>query len=362
MKTSDFDFDLPQQLLAQYPSGRRGDSRLMLLNRQTGKREHCSVSDLPTLLQTPCFRGSSGLLPLLVFNNSKVRKARLNAKSLRSNVPVEFLLLEEIDNGIWKTLVQRVKRRQPGSEYDFFDMSGKNINRAIITKTENEFCFLKFERHIDDNWLEQYGRIPLPPYIKRPDTPDDEIRYQTVYASITGSAAAPTAGLHFTPELLDKLAEAGIESAFITLHVGLGTFWPVRSANIEEHKMHEEVFEINGGAADKIERAQAEGRKIITVGTTSLRTLESAFNNKLIRGRGKTSIFIYPGYKFKIADALFTNFHTPESTLIMLVSAFACGLETQNQNRGRELIMETYNEAIREGYKFFSYGDAMLIY
>jgi len=212
---------------------------------------------------------------------------------------------------------------------------------------------LEFDRPIDDDWLDRYGHIPLPPYIKRQDTQEDADRYQTVYAAACGSTAAPTAGLHFTRELLEKLAAAGIESAFVTLHVGLGTFLPVRSAHIEDHVMHNETFCIDAETAAKIERAKADGRKIIAVGTTSVRTLESAWDSvgRLKTGEGGTSIFIYPGYRFNVVDALFTNFHTPESTLLMLAAAFA----------GRELILESYAEAVREGYRFFSYGDAMLI-
>jgi S-adenosylmethionine:tRNA ribosyltransferase-isomerase len=227
---------------------------------------------------------------------------------------------------------------------------------------ENDFCVIHFHHPVDDDWLDRCGHIPLPPYIKRPDTDDDAQRYQTVYASQTGSAAAPTAGLHFSAELLNRLAATGIESAYITLHVGMGTFWPVHSANIEDHVMHEEAFDIGDDAALKIERAAAEHRRILAIGTTSLRTLESAFTGTVARGRGATSIFIYPGYQFKIVNALFTNFHTPESTLLMLVSAFAGAHAAENPDYGRELILESYAEAIREGYRFFSYGDAMLIF
>jgi len=362
MKTSDFDFTLPSNLIAQYPPEHRGDSRLMTVDRQTGKWEHRLVRELPEILQNPALRGASGGAPLLVFNNSKVRKARLLTKSTESGAQAEFLLVEERGDRTWKALVQRAKRRRTGSAYTISDSLGNEINRAEITGEENEFCMVRFDHPIDDDWLDQYGHMPLPPYIKRPDTQEDSQRYQTVYASIPGSAAAPTAGLHFTGELLDELARTGIETIFITLHVGLGTFLPVRTAHIEEHKMHEEEYSISEEAACKIENARAQGRRIIAVGTTSMRTLESACqNDTLKRGRNKTSIFIYPGYTFKIVNALFTNFHTPESTLVMLVSAFAgagCGDDT---DRGRKLILECYNEAIRENYKFFSYGDAMLI-
>jgi S-adenosylmethionine:tRNA ribosyltransferase-isomerase len=424
LKTSDFSFELPERLIAQYPPEQRGQSRLMLLDRLTGKQSHRMVVDLPEILSGPELRGADGSLPLLVFNNSKVRKARLVGVSLDSGAKVEFLLLEKQGSGgaatphwgvgsreergksppslqpdglplppsagdtpatppsslslphsplptphslLWKTLVKHAKRRKPGSRYAFYDTAGTEIALAEIVGSEdaaqsgNEFRFLAFDREIDDAWLDRYGHIPLPPYIKRQDAPTDVDRYQTVYAATTGSAAAPTAGLHFTRELLDQVAAAGIETAFITLHVGLGTFLPVRSTNIEDHVMHSESFTIDEQTATKIESAKAQGRKIIAVGTTTARTLESAWatpdfyyqlpttNYQLLTGT--TSIFIYPGYQFKIVDALFTNFHTPESTLLMLVSAFA----------GRELILESYAKAIGEGYRFFSYGDAMLI-
>jgi S-adenosylmethionine:tRNA ribosyltransferase-isomerase len=371
LKTSDFFFELPERLIAQYPPEQRGQSRLMVLDRLTGKQSHRMVGDLPEILSGPELRGTGGELPLLVFNNSKVRKARLVGVSLDSGASVEFLLLEKIQrtkNEItdkdhssfliphssfaWKTLVKHAKRRKPGSRYVFYDTAGTEIARAEITGSEGGFRFLTFDREIDDTWLDRYGHIPLPPYIKRQDAPQDADRYQTVYAAATGSAAAPTAGLHFTRVLLDQVAAAGIETAFITLHVGLGTFLPVRSTHIEDHVMHSESFTIDEQTATKIESAKASGRKIVAVGTTTARTLESAWNSgKLKRGEGSTSIFIYPGCQFNVVDALFTNFHTPESTLLMLVSAFA----------GKELILKSYAQAIGEGYRFFSYGDAMLI-
>ena len=372
MKTNDFFFELPAHLIAQYPSGKRGQSRLMTLDRVTGERTHRMAADLPEILCGSRFLSPAGEKPLLVFNDTKVRKARLIGVSLESGAQVEFLLIEKIGTASiplspsWKVLVQRSKRRRPGSRYAFFDNNGEEAAQAEITGGEGEFRFLDFDRPIDDAWLEKYGHIPLPPYIKRVDAPQDAERYQTIYAKETGSAAAPTAGLHFTREILDSLSSLGIGSAFVTLHVGLGTFLPVRSENIEDHRMHEEQFIITEENASLIEKALAEKRKIIAVGTTSLRTLESAIklgmrdeelgirNEELgiKRGGGGTSIFIYPGYRFKAVDALFTNFHTPLSTLLMLVSAFA----------GRELILDSYAEAVREGYRFFSYGDAMLVY
>ena len=352
MKTSGFSFNLPENLIAQFPPEKRGQSRLFALDRVTGKKEHLMADDLPEILSREIFFSPSGEKPLLVFNDTKVRKARLIGKSLDSGAEAEFLLLG-IRNEEWKAMTKKAHRKKTGNIFLFFDDSENEVGRAIITGFEDNFIYLRFENSIDEQWLEKYGHVPLPPYIKRKDAPDDQERYQTVYAKQTGSAAAPTAGLHFTRELLDKLAERGIESAFVTLHVGLGTFLPVRSENIEEHVMHNETFYINEQTAEKIETAKKTGRKIIAVGTTSLRALESAWNgNSLKRGEASTSIFIYPPFEFKTADALFTNFHTPESTLLMLVSAFA----------GRELILESYAEAAREKYRFFSYGDAMLIY
>jgi S-adenosylmethionine:tRNA ribosyltransferase-isomerase len=296
------------------------------------------VADLPALLD----RGS-----LLVFNNSRVRKARIYGRS-ETGAKVEFLLLKRLDPCSWTFMARRAKRRLPQSRYAFEDsLAGEILEREGTP-------LLRFDRPVDDAWLDRHGHIPLPPYIKRADTPEDWERYQTVYAAVTGSSAAPTAGLHFTPELLAELADRGLETAFLTLHVGPGTFLPVRSEHIEDHVMHEETYAIDEGTAATIERARAEGRPIVAVGTTSLRALESAWDEaqqRLRRGEAATSIFIYPGYAFKLADQLFTNFHTPESTLLMLVSAFA----------GREFIMESYQEAVERRYRFFSYGDAMLI-
>jgi S-adenosylmethionine:tRNA ribosyltransferase-isomerase len=353
MKTRDFSFHLPENLITQFPPEKRGQSRLMTLNRVTGKRTHRMVEELHEILNAGEFLSKNGHLPLLVFNNSKVRKARLIGVSEESGARVEFLLVEKFKDGSWKTIIKHAKRRRPLSSYVFYDAAGAQIARAKIVLGINEFRILEFENPISEDWLEKYGHIPLPPYIKREDAPSDANRYQTIYAKETGSSAAPTAGLHFTREILDRLSANGIESVFITLHVGMGTFYPVRSENIEDHTMHSEPFSIDEGTAQKINEAKTSGRKIVAVGTTSARTLESAYNEgKIVSGEGSTSIFIYPGYKFNVVDALFTNFHTPESTLLMLVSAFA----------GRELILKSYEEAVKEGYRFFSYGDAMLIY
>jgi S-adenosylmethionine:tRNA ribosyltransferase-isomerase len=352
MKTSDFSFHLPEALIAQFPPEKRGQSRLMTLDRVTGKRTHRMVEELPEILCAAEFLSKDGHLPLLVFNNSKVRKARLIGVSEETGARVEFLLVEKLKSGSWKTIVKHARRRRPLSRYVFYDTSGTQIARAQIVLGINEFRILEFENPVSEDWLDKYGHIPLPPYIKREDAPSDANRYQTIYAKEPGSSAAPTAGLHFTREIIDRLSENGIESVFVTLHVGMGTFYPVRSENIEDHTMHSEPFSIDEKTAQKINEAKEAGRKIIAVGTTSARTLESAWSErKIVPGEGSTAIFIYPGYKFNVIDALFTNFHTPESTLLMLVSAFA----------GRELILECYAQAVKEGYRFFSYGDAMLI-
>jgi S-adenosylmethionine:tRNA ribosyltransferase-isomerase len=314
------------------------------------------VAELPELLSTRALN-ADGLKPLLVFNDSRVRKARLLGTAAETGAGVEFLLLKRLAGAEheWQAMVQRAKRRRPGSRYVFAENT-PGEREAEITACDGDYRIIRFDTPIDDDWLDVYGHIPLPPYIKRGDVPADSDRYQTVYAGVSGSAAAPTAGLHFTVDMLARLEAGGIETAFVTLHVGLGTFLPVRTEHIEDHVMHEEVYSITDETAAKIEKAKALGRRIIAVGTTSVRTLESAFTTGtgetfLRRGEDATSIFMYPGYQFKVADGLFTNFHTPESTLLMLVSAFA----------GRDLILESYREAVEKSYRFFSYGDAMLI-
>ena len=356
-KTGDFSFNLPENLIAQYPDEKRGQSRLMTLDRVTGGLSHSAVMQLPQILNDIRFLSPDGGKPLLVFNNTKVRKARFIGNNTVTGTEAEFLLLEKMKDrtqgSVWKVMAKRPRRKKTGSGYSFFDNEGRLAANAAISGFEGEFLLLEFDRLIDDEWLEKHGRIPLPLYIKRKDAPLDEQRYQTIYADRTGSAAAPTAGLHFTREILDKITANGIDSVFITLHVGPGTFLPVRCENIEDHVMHEETYIIDEPTAEKIERAKDAGRKIIAVGTTSVRTLESAWEDgKLKRGENKTAIFIYPPYEFKVIDALFTNFHTPESTLLMLVCAFA----------GRNNITDSYTEAVKKEYRFFSYGDAMLIY
>ena len=348
MKRTDFYFDLPPELIAQYPSERRGNDRLMVLGRKSGEVFHRAMSDLPNLIE-------SGTL--MVFNNSRVRKARVFGTKESTGREVEFIFLNKVDDEscVWNTLVKGAKKQRAGMRYEFPDSSVG----TILENPQNEgteFRTVKFDFALTENWFEKNGHIPLPPYIRRADDEADSERYQNVFADNIGSAACPTAGLHFTNEMLETLERKEIERAFITLHVGLGTFLPVREDNIEDHKMHEEIFTVESEAARKINQAKKEGRPILAVGTTSVRTLESACVEdggawQVREGTFATSIFMYPGYKFKIVDQMFTNFHTPESTLIMLVSAFS----------SRENILNAYEEAVREKYRFFSYGDAMLI-
>lgn len=345
MLLTDFNFNLPEELIAQHPSGVRGQDKLMLLNRQTGAVVHHQMADLPDLI-----------LPgtLMIFNNSKVRRARCYGIKETTGREQEFMFLNQIDREghVWNTMVKGAKKQKPGMRYSFPDGSiGTIIDHPGNAGTE--FRAMHFDFVITEDWFERNGHIPLPPYIKRGDTDEDSERYQNVYAQETGSAACPTAGLHFTEEMLARLTEKGIDREFVTLHVGLGTFLPVREEKIEDHKMHEEVFTVPQITADKINQAKKEGRPILAVGTTSVRTLESASDeNGIVKaGTSSTRIFMYPGYKFKVVNQMFTNFHTPESTLIMLVSAFA----------GRENILSAYEKAVENRYRFFSYGDCMFI-
>ncbi len=341
MKTKEFFFNLPKELIAQTPADKRGESRLISLNRETGKLAHKMISDFPNLIEDNT---------LIVVNNSRVRKARIYGTS-QTGGKVEFLLIKQIDNNSWETIVSKRKKQRVGKEFTFpGDLKGK------ITVHNEDKTVICFSQLIDDVWLNEYGHMPLPPYIKRDDTKDDSYRYQTVYAKNTGSIAAPTAGLHFTENIIHRLRSRGIDLVSVTLHVGLGTFIPVRTENVEEHKMHREEYEISENTAFKINEAKKAGRKILAVGTTSLRTIESAWRdspvkNTIIPGKSSTDIFIYPGFEFKVADQMLTNFHTPDSSLILLVSAFA----------GKENIKNAYAEAIKGKYRFFSYGDAMLI-
>ncbi|MCQ2610175.1 MAG: tRNA preQ1(34) S-adenosylmethionine ribosyltransferase-isomerase QueA [Treponema sp.] len=345
MLTSDFNFELPPELIAQFPSGVRGQDKLMLLGRQSGITQNYMMDNLPDLIDDGT---------LMIFNNSKVRRARVYGIKETTGRETEFMFLNQIDKDclVWNTMVKNAKKQKPRMHYKFPD----GTIATIIEDPKNEgteFRALKFETPVLEDWFERNGHIPLPPYIKRGDTNEDSFRYQNVYAKETGSAACPTAGLHFTDEMLARLDAKGIERDFVTLHVGLGTFLPVREENIENHIMHCEYYTVPESVADKINKAKKEGRPILAVGTTSVRTLESAAleDGTIKAGTSSTTIFMYPGYKFKIVDQMFTNFHTPESTLLMLVSAFA----------GRENILSAYKTAVENRYRFFSYGDCMLI-
>jgi S-adenosylmethionine:tRNA ribosyltransferase-isomerase len=337
MLTTDFSFNIPEELIAQQPSAERGASRLLVLDRRSGAVSHSSVRQLASFVPAGT---------VMVFNDSRVRRARLFATSSTGG-KVEVLLLRREGDCLWATLTTRMAKLVPGKRVTL----PEGIEAEVIETRPDERLF-RFSQEIDDDYLERNGHLPLPPYIRRADAPADAERYQTVYAREHGSAAAPTAGLHFTPEILDALRAAGVDIRFVTLHVGLGTFLPVRAESIEEHCMHFEDYSVPEATAKAVNAARREGRPVLAVGTTSVRTLESAWSsNGLKSGSGTTNIFMYPGYEFKVVDALFTNFHTPESTLLMLVSAFA----------GRERILAAYQEAVRERYRFFSYGDAMLI-
>ena len=345
MLTKDFYFDLPDSLIAQEPSEKRGEDRLLVLDKNTGEYKDMMMSDFPSLLPEDS---------VLVVNNSKVRKARTYAESVETGGVVEFLFLGKNGDGSWKAMVTKSKRQRKGKKFVWKDSEGKAYVFAEIEKeNEDGTRDVRFERDIDENFFQTLGHVPLPPYIKREDNWKDEKRYQTIYAKKEGSVAAPTAGLHFTPEIMDKIEERGIKIYEVTLHVGAGTFLPVRSEEIENHHMHTESFEISKETLDGLNKAKMEGKTIVAVGTTSIRTLESASNEDgvLEKMKGDTSIFIYPGYKFKFVDNLLTNFHTPESTLLMLVSALA----------GKDHILASYRHAVEEKYRFFSYGDAMFI-
>lgn len=359
MLTKDFYFDLPPELVAQHPPAVRGQDRLLLLDRATGKIRHLQMADLPNFVPENA---------LMVFNNSKVRRSRVYGTKETTGRPTEFLFLQPLqlpaeilaeipvpENAccFWKTMAKNAKKQKSGHRYQFSDGTVATII-ANPADSGTEFRTLAFTQPITEPWFEANGHIPLPPYIRREDTEEDGQRYQNVYATETGSAACPTAGLHFTQHMLDTLDKAGIQKAWVTLHVGLGTFLPVRTEKIEDHTMHYETYSVSAETAAAVTKAKKEGRPILAVGTTSVRTLESAWNRQTKQveaGINSTNIFIYPGYTFNVVDTLFTNFHTPESTLLMLVSAFA----------GRDKIMATYREAVEQRYRFFSYGDAMLI-
>jgi S-adenosylmethionine:tRNA ribosyltransferase-isomerase len=339
-KTSDFYYDLPEELIAQTPLQDRDHSRLLVLDKGTGEIEHKHFYDVVDYLNVG---------DCIVINDTKVLPARLFGVRKDTGAVIELLLLKRIDDKKWETLVKPGKKAKVGAELIFKDnlLSGKITD---VHDDGNRIIEFEFEG-IFEEILDQLGEMPLPPYIH--EKLEDKNRYQTIYAVNPGSAAAPTAGLHFNDEVIKMIEEKGVIIAKLTLHVGLGTFRPVKSEYILEHKMHSEYYELSEGEAEKINKAKLDGKKVISVGTTSTRTLETIGDDKgLVRAQnGWTDIFIYPGYHFKVVDSLITNFHLPESTLIMLVSALA----------GKENIMNAYNEAVENKYRFFSFGDAMII-
>ena len=340
LSTHDFYYDLPEELIAQTPVEPRDSSRFLVYDRQNDKIEHAHFFDLPKYLK----KGD-----LLVINNTRVIPARIYGHVENHESVLEMLLLKRIDYTHWETIMKPARKARLGSKIEICD-------ELYATVTEvGDYGARTIEFHFDgvfEDILDRVGNMPLPPYIK--EKLQDKERYQTVYSKVDGSAAAPTAGLHFTPELMQKCKDQGVEFATVLLHIGLGTFRPVKEENILDHEMHTEYYEIDEENAEKINRATNEGRRVICVGTTSVRTLETvADENGFVRAtKGETNIFIYPGYRFKCVKGLITNFHLPESTLIMLVSAFV----------GREKTLEIYKEAVKEKYRFFSFGDSSFFY
>jgi len=339
-KTSDYYFDLPEELIAQDPLEDRSSSRLLVLNKKTGAVEHKTFTDILSYLKEG---------DCLVLNNTKVIPARLLGVKEDTGAAVEVLLLKRHEKDVWEGLVKPGKKLRPGARMSFGDGL---LKAEVLEVVEEGNRLIRFEYEgIWEEVLDKLGEMPLPPYITH--KLQDKNRYQTVYAKYEGSAAAPTAGLHFTKELLETIEQRGIKIAYVTLHVGLGTFRPVKVDNVKEHHMHTEYYQVTREAADIINATKANGGRVICVGTTSCRTIESAAdeNGHLSECCDNTDIFIYPGYQFKVMDNLITNFHLPESTLVMLVSALA----------GRENVLSAYEKAIEEKYRFFSFGDAMFI-
>ncbi|NLW02169.1 MAG: tRNA preQ1(34) S-adenosylmethionine ribosyltransferase-isomerase QueA [Clostridiaceae bacterium] len=341
MKLRDFWYPLPSELIAQHPAERRDQSRLIVLSRKNKSMVHRTFRDIHEYL---------GKGDCLVINNTRVIPARLLGEKEGTGGSIEFVLLKRLEPDVWEVILKPGRRARVGSRFVFGD---GRLKTEILKIVEQGNRIVRFHYEgVFEEVLDQVGIVPLPPYITA-DLKDKE-RYQTIYSRVNGSAAAPTAGLHFTGELMDLLKAKGVEVAEVTLHVGLGTFRPVKTENIEEHHMHKEFYSIPEQACETINRARKRHNRVIAVGTTSVRVLETAADDQgLVRpGQGETDIFIYPGYRFKVIDALITNFHLPESTLIMLVCAFA----------GRDFIIEAYKEAIEQRYRFFSFGDAMFIY
>ena len=340
MKLEEFDYNLPEELIAQVPIAKRDESRLMVLHRESKKVEHKTFKDIIDYLRPG---------DCLVRNNTKVIPARLYGKK-ETGANVEFVLLNQIEGDIWESIVRPGNKLKPGTKVEFGDGL---LKATILDIMDGGTRKVEFEYEgIFNEILDEIGLMPLPPYIH--ESLKEKDRYQTVYAKYDGSAAAPTAGLHFTPELLKRIEEKGVKIANVTLHVGIGTFRPVKEENIEEHKMHTEHFYIKQEDVEKINETKKAGGRVIAVGTTSCRVLETIASEEtgLVEAtEGDTGIYIYPGYKFKCIDGLITNFHLPKSTLLMLVSALA----------GREFVLDAYNEAVKEKYRFFSFGDAMLI-
>jgi S-adenosylmethionine:tRNA ribosyltransferase-isomerase len=361
MRTADFDFELPPELIAQAPAPQRDQSRLLVLHRGSGQVEHRRFRDVLEYLHPG---------DLLVLNDSRVIPARLRGVNAHTGGQFEILLLEENAINDWWVMLRPGKRARAGTQIIFRDMRGQTsgVQATVLDKNDEGHRRLRFTGapNIAD-LLDVMGQVPLPPYIVRADQSwmeQDRLRYQTVFARPAGSVAAPTAGLHFTESLLGEISARGVQVAFLTLHVGLGTFAPVKAETLAAHTMHEERYELSGETARAINEAKAAGRRVVAVGTTTVRVLETLAAQAahpppatVAAGSGKTRIFIHPPYPFRIADALLTNFHLPRSTLLMLVSAFAA----PNDLRGRELVLAAYAAAIRERYRFFSYGDAMLI-
>lgn len=340
MNIKDFTYDLPEELIAQEPVPDRAMSRLMVLDKETGGIEHRIFKDILGYLN----RGDC-----LVLNNTRVIPARLLGEKEGSGGKIEFVLLKRINGDVWEVILRPGKKAKPGARFVF---GNGELAAEVLEVVEEGNRLVRFEYDgVFEQILDRVGIMPLPPYITK--RLEDAERYQTVYSQHRGSAAAPTAGLHFTRELLDEIAARGVSLAYVTLHVGLGTFRPVKAENVLEHKMHSEFFQIDSEACNKINDTKKNGGKVIAVGTTSCRVLETvaAEDGCLVPGNGWTDIFIYPGYAFKVVDRLITNFHLPESTLIMLVSALA----------GREKVLEAYRAAVEERYRFFSFGDAMFI-
>lgn len=342
MRTEDFSFELPDELIARFPTEQRRASRLLTLNKNSGAVAHSQFVDLPSFLKAG---------DLLVFNNTRVVPARLFGCKA-SGGKIEFLLERMLDEKRVLAHIRASKAPKPGSEL-WFSRDGAEpfLARATLLARHDALFELAFDAAVLPI-LEDIGHMPLPPYIDRSDELSDRERYQTVYAQHPGAVAAPTAGLHFDEAMLDELRGRGVETAFVTLHVGAGTFQPVRVADVREHKMHAEYAEVSAEVCEQVRATKARGGRVVAVGTTAVRGLESAaMSGEIAPFASDTAIFIYPGYEFKVVDALLTNFHLPESTLLMLISAMA----------GREWVLSAYNEAVREGYRFFSYGDAMFI-